>query len=386
MRKKYIPLFFLLLWSLSSLAQQDSVAPKKLNLLKNMHMIANMQMGFRSDFYNDSYKSSNFKVEQFRLEIKGDVSKKVSYRFRHRYTSTFEPQPIDHIIKGVDLAYVKLKLNKKWTLTIGKQAADWGGIEFDLNPIDIYEYADFLEYADNFLTGVSVNMQASENHSFGFQVLNTRTSTFSDLYGNVPDIKEAKTPLAGVLNWRGTFFDGKLNTIWSYSAFTEAQGYFMNYIALGQQLNLGKLAIAYDFKISLEDIDRTGVVSATKNKVGNEKWQWNVDNTLYYSHWTRISYEVVPKWSLRLDAFVDIAKWKFDKLEGKNTDDFRTAYGFVPRVEYTPWEEVNLKFYLGYVGRFYYYSDFAKTSEYFTAKDYNTGRVIFGIISPLHIF
>jgi long-subunit fatty acid transport protein len=32
--------------------------------------------------------------------------------------------------------------------------ADWGAWEFDWNPIDIYEYSDIVEYADNFLTGV----------------------------------------------------------------------------------------------------------------------------------------------------------------------------------------------------------------------------------------
>jgi hypothetical protein len=31
--------------------------------------------------------------------------------------------------------------------------ADWGAWEFDWNPIDIYEYSDIVEYADNFLSG-----------------------------------------------------------------------------------------------------------------------------------------------------------------------------------------------------------------------------------------
>ena len=157
MRYKLILIF--LVFTTSLYAQKDSISSKKSNLLKNMDVFTNMQMGFRNDFHNGEYQSSNFKIEQFRLEIKGDVSKNVSYRFRHRYTSSFEPQAIDKIIKGVDLAYVKMKLNEKFTLTVGKQAADWGGIEFDINPIDIYEYADFLEYADNFLTGAGISYQ-----------------------------------------------------------------------------------------------------------------------------------------------------------------------------------------------------------------------------------
>jgi hypothetical protein len=37
----------------------------------------------------------------------------------------------------------------------------------------------------------------------------------------------------------------------------------MNYIALGNQLTLKKFALAYDFQISDEGLDRTGIVSAT---------------------------------------------------------------------------------------------------------------------------
>ena len=87
------------------------IPEEKQNLLKNIDMIANMQMGFRSDFINGENMSSQFKFEQFRLEIKGHVTEKVYFRFRHRYTSTFEPQSIDKIIKGVDFAYLRFDLS-----------------------------------------------------------------------------------------------------------------------------------------------------------------------------------------------------------------------------------------------------------------------------------
>ncbi len=141
--------------------------------------------------------------------------------------------------------------------------ADWGGIEFDMNPIDIYEYSDIIEMADNFLTGVGVSYQFHKNHSFTFQALNSRTKTFNELYGDQPNMTESKFPLMLVGNWRGSFFNGKFNTIWSYAIFSEAENIFMNYIALGNQLRLGKFTIEYDFKWSSEDLDRTGIVSST---------------------------------------------------------------------------------------------------------------------------
>ena len=142
------------------------IPTSKQSLLKNIDMIANTQMGFRSDFYEGEHVESKFRVEQFRLEIKGYVHEKIYFRFRHRYTSSFEPQSIDKIIKGVDFFYLTFTLSDKVNLTLGKTYADWGGIEFDLNPIDIFEYSDIIEQADNFLTGVGVYWQATERNGF----------------------------------------------------------------------------------------------------------------------------------------------------------------------------------------------------------------------------
>jgi hypothetical protein len=82
---------------------------------------------------------------------------------------------------------------------------------------------------------------------------------------------------------------------------------------------------------------------------------------------------------------MDCALWKDDLDPQKTEDKFRTSYGYVPTLEFFPWKDFNLKFYLGYVGRSYKYSDYAKTRPGLQLKDYTTGRVIIGIISPLTI-
>ena len=88
------------------------------------------------------------------------------------------------------------------------------------------------------------------------------------MYGTQPNFTESKAPLAFVANWRGSLFDGKLKTIWSYSLFNEAQdaegkNANMNYIALGNEFNFGKFRFIYDFKWSDEELDRTTIVSET---------------------------------------------------------------------------------------------------------------------------
>ena len=56
----------------------------KQGLLKNMSMIANMRFAERNEFTNGDFTGSRFENEQFRLEIKGQVTDKVYFRFRDR--------------------------------------------------------------------------------------------------------------------------------------------------------------------------------------------------------------------------------------------------------------------------------------------------------------
>jgi len=389
MRTKFtLILLCLILSGLAEAQQRQSdtasfrtiIPVEKQSLMKNVDIIANMQMGFRNDFQNDAYLGSKFKFEQFRLEIKGYVHEKVFFRFRHRYTSTFEPQSIDKIIKGVDFAYLRFDLSDKWQFTLGKTYADWGGYEFDLNPIDIYEYSDIIEMADNFLFGAGIYYQATKNHGISFQILNSRTGTFEELYDSIPTIESSKAALAGVINWRGSFWDGKFTTLWSYSLFNEAQNTFKNYIALGNMLKLRKLTLMYDYKLSQEDLDRTGIIS---NDMPDEIYNYALRNTLYSSHWLRVDYRFVPRWQISFVGVIDDAKWMSDVDPQKDTDDWRTAYTVIPTLEFFPWEDLNLKFFLGWVGRSFNYSDY--TQSRFGLTDYSTGRVIIGIISPLHV-
>ena len=389
--RKYIStLMFLLIVSViqAQLRQADtssvyrSIIPvEKQELLKNIDMIANMQMGFRADFRDAELVEAKFRIDQFRLEIRGYVHKKVYFRFRHRYTSNFQPLSIDKIIKGVDFAYLRFDVSDKVQLTIGKTFADWGGVEFDMNPINIYEYSDIIEQADNFLTGIGVYYQFAKNHGLSFQILNSRTETFEEIYQGLPGLEASKIPLAGVINWRGSFADGKFTTLWSYSLFSEAKNTFKNYIALGNQLKLNKFKISYDFKWSLEDLDRTGLISGD---VPDDLYPYALENTLYYSHWLKFDYRFFDKWQFSFVGFIDQSKWLDDIDPQKTSDDWRTSYGYIPTIEYFPWKNLNLKFFVGYVGRIYNYSDYAKSR--IGIEDYNTGRFMFGLISPLHIF
>jgi hypothetical protein len=200
-------------------------------------------------------------------------------------------------------------------------------------------------------------------------------------------LEESKVPLAFVVNGRGSLFDGKFNTIWSYALHNEARDTVqdkpavMNYFALGNQLKLGKLTIEYDYKISMEDLDRTSIVSTT---VPDNLYPFALKNTLYIGHWLHVYYRINPKINIAFVGMMDLAKYKDNIDPLKTSDDIRTAWGFIPTFEYYPFQNLNLRFYANWIGRNYQYSDYAKSR--FKAVDYTTGRFAIGFVTPLGIF
>ena len=381
----------LLMWAQKQERQTgDTITYKSLipevkqGLLKNMSMIANMQFGLRNEFFNGEYVQTRFRNEQFRLEIRGKVHDKVYFRFRDRYTRAQTSESVDNLSRSVDLAYIRVDATDKFSISAGKLCADWGGFEFDYNPIDIYEYSDIIEYADNFLTGVGASYQANSNHQFTVQVLDSRTKTFDELYGQQPNFTESKTPLAFVANWRGSLFDGKVKTIWSYSLFNEAENANMNYIALGTELTLGKFVVAYDYQWSDEQLDRTHIVS---DVVPDSLYPYALAKTNYVGHWVHLHYRISPKINIALFGMLDVAEWKNSFNDPENLtgeEHIRDAWGYIPVIEYYPYPDLNLRFFANWVGRSYVYSDYAKSR--FGAADYTTGRFTIGFISPLGIF
>jgi len=354
------------------------IPEEKQGLLKNMSMIANMRFAEQNNFNTGTYTGSKFVNEQFRLEIKGQVHKKVYFRFRDRYTRAQTSESVDNISRSTDMAYIRVDVTDRFNISAGKMCASWGAFEFDYNPIDVYEYSDIIEYADNFLTGVRFGIKMNPKHNLTFEVLDSRTKTFTELYGNQPNKVESKAPLAFVANWTGSLFNGHYNTIWSYAFHTEAENTYMNYIALGNEFKFGKLTFVYDFKYSDEDLDRTGIIS---DLIPDNVYAPALENTVYIGHWVHVHYRVNKKWNLSMFGMLDQAQW----MAGGQTNKIRDAWGYIPTLEFYPWDNLNMRFYVNYVGRVYRYTDFAKDAQ-IGLTDYTTGRFAIGFMSPLGIF
>ena len=331
---------------------------------------------------NQAGKSGKFNMRQLRIEAKGQVNDWLSYRWRQRLNRPNNVKTasgddyIDNMPTSIDIAGIGVKLNDKWSLFAGKQCANYGGVEFDLNPIEIYEYSDMIDNMDNFMTGVNIGYDATPNHQFNFQVLNSLNSTFEDKYGNVP-VEMTKLPLVYTLNWCGNF-NNVFKTRWSASIMNQAKDKNMTYIALGNELSLGKFGMFLDFMYSKEDIDRKRIMTSMLGGGAS------LPSAEYMSIVTKLNYRFKPNWNVFVKGMYETASLG-KNIETEGGEEFekgkyRTSLGYLAGLEYYPMENSNLHFFLTYVGRKYNYTSKADL------KDFDTNRVSVGFIYQLQMF
>ena len=135
---------------------------------KKFNMYFNFQSSFDLEKVKDQDMTAQFKARQLRLEVRGDITDRIFYRFRHRLNKSNAATSLDNLAKATDMLYAGFRLDDKWALTAGKMCQAWGGFEFDLNPMNIYEYSDFVDHMDNFMLGAMITYAPNKNHEFNF--------------------------------------------------------------------------------------------------------------------------------------------------------------------------------------------------------------------------
>lgn len=338
------------------------------------NLFLNMQGSFDLKF-NRGFDEGNFYMRQLRIEAKGQLNNWLSYRYRQRLNRPNNgADKIDNLPTSIDIAGLGIKLNDKFSLFAGKQCAAYGGIEFDLNPIEIYEYVDMIEYMSNFMTGLNVAYQVTPMHQLQLQILNSNNSSVVDTYG--AGLTKAKLPLVYTLNWNGNF-SNVYKTRWSASVMNETKGNHMYYFALGNELTLGKFNGYLDFMYSKEEIDRKGIITSMTGLENDH----NASDAAYMSWVLKMNYRIAPKWNVFVKGMYETAsttKTRGNIEKGK----YRTSWGYLGGLEFYPMK-TNLHFFLTYVGRSYVYTDRAKALG---QDDYNTNRLSLGFIYQLPVF
>ena len=359
-----------------SLFEKVTKIEKKLD---NFHFLLNLNNSFDVNQGDGKFQNAKFNMRQIRIEAKGNINKTFSFRWRQRLNRNNSPAPdgIDNMpASSIDVAGIGVKTSDVFSMFLGKQCAAYGGMEFDLNPIEIYEYSDMVDYMSNFLTGANFQFQLHPNHQLQLQVLDSRSASMEDMYGQ--GYEQSKVPLVYTVNWNGSF-GGVFNTRWSYSIMSQAEGYQSHYFALGNELNLDKFNAFFDVMYMREGIDREGIISGI---VGNNAQGGHLNDAEYLSFVLKAQYRFSPKWNIFVKGMLEnegLSKANGEIEKGK----YRTAYGYLAGIEFYPLNNSNLHFFLTYVGRHYSYTDRAK---FYGNENYSTNRISLGYIWQLPMF
>ena len=366
-----------------SLYEQISGVKKKTDKF-NLYM--NMNGSFDAMFDADGFDQGKFNMRQLRIEAKGNVNEWLSYRWRQRLNRPNNGGGmIDNLPTSIDIAGIGVKLGDNFSLFAGKQCAAYGGLEFDANPIEIYEYSDMIEYMSNFMTGINIGYDFLGSQQLNFQVLNSLNGPFTDMYHFTPELMETlklentKLPLVYTLNWNGNF-GNIFKTRWSASLMSQAEGKNLYYYVLGNELTLGNFNMYFDFMLSNDDIDRGGIIT---EMIGFED-DHNVYNTSYMSLVTKLNYRFAGKWNVFVKGMYETASVT-EATETIEKGKYRTSFGYLGGLEYYPMQS-NLHFFLTYVGRTYKYEARATNFNPEDNKDHSTNRVSLGFIYQLPMF
>ena len=304
---------------------------------KKFNMYFNFQGSFDVEKAKDQDMTAKFYARQLRWEVRGDITDRIFYRFRHRLNKSNARASLDNLAKATDMLYAGFRLDDKWTLTAGKMCQAWGGFEFDLNPMNIYEYSDFLENMDNFMLGAMITYAPNENHEFNFQITDVRNDKFADIYGTTsPTISESKAPLTYIFNWNGNLFDNLIQTRWGGGLQSEADGYNNWLLMLGTKLNLPKFQVFFDYMMANEQLDRLKYTPMSGTTL--------VKDAKYNSFVLKAEYQSVPHWNI-------FAQGMYETAKNDLTDNKMTGIGYFAGVEYLPFEKQDLRFFLAYIGR-----------------------------------
>ena len=347
------------------------------NLYMNMHGAFDAK--FNQDGRNGLSQGA-FNMRQLRIEAKGNVTSWLSYRWRQRLNRSNDGNGmIDNLPNSIDYAGIGIKFNDKFSLFAGKQAAAYGGFEYDLNPIEIYQYSEMINNMSNFMTGVTLNYDVTPNQQFQFQILDSRNGSQEETYG--AGLEESRLPLVYSFAWNANMFNNKWQTRWSASIMEETHGKYMYYFALGNQFNFSPRCNMYiDLMSSTEQLDRKGIMT---NIFGGRTifGGHNMYNTMYNSLVAKVNYRVVPKWNIFAKGMLESAA--VYKSEGNAAEgNYRTSLGYIAGVEYYPMD-TNLHFYLAFIGQSHFFTERAKVLG---NSDYSTQRVSLGFIYQLPLF
>ncbi len=329
-----------------SLAERVFGLEKKSEKLK---VNLGVQSFFEHPLNDDESQRARFKVHELRIQAHGELSRQLSFDWRQRLNRAADGSSFaDNLSNAIDIAGVDWHPNEKVSFFFGRQYARFGGIEYDMNPVDIYQYSDLVDYMTCYTTGVNFAWNLHPQHQVQLQILNAYNDSFEDRYQVTADVAtRTRYPLLYTTHWNGTFLQGALHMRYAVSLGHLAKERNLWYFTAGHLIRPTRNIDGYiDLTYSIEGLDDKGIMSM---RYGGGK-------TL-----TDVKYAaLVSKWNFRIDKSINLfAKGMYEHgyapAQYGNTSHTRHSYGYMGGVEYYP-TETNFRLFLTYIGRHYRYN------------------------------
>lgn len=396
--KKIIMMFAALAMTMGANAQGNNIGMgggdgdiqsihERITKLEKKNDMFNLYFNYAASFQAEHNSLSDewgtkFANKQLRIEIKGNLTDKLYYRLRHRLNKATDAKGEDNFAKATDIMMVGYNFNDKLSISGGKMCQIWGGFEFDENPMYIYQYSDMVDYMDNFMAGVTVSYKPIPTQEIAVEISNSYNGKFADEYGDeavvvnndeAHALQKSKNPLTYIINWNGSFFDGKLNTRWAWGLQTQAKGKYSRMLTLGQQLNLPKFQWYFDYMGAFDDLDRLKIATNELRDAfvgGDAPGNVYLGKVHYNSFITKANWQFAPSWNLMLKGMYETAS--VTKME--QFKNYRKSFGYMGSIEYYPAKQQDFRLFLAYVGRKFDYSTKCGL------KDYNTDRIELGFM------
>ena len=195
-----------------------------------------IKLGTRVDYQRVYQKSdlmeepTGFKGNNLMISIQGNLTERFSYRFRQRISQT---KSNASFFDGTDYMWLQYAINDRWDVRAGKIAIEFGSTEYQREPSEQYVFADFWNYPSCYLFGINLGYNLTANDRLVFQAAESPFRTADD------------ETYSYAVSWYGNH--GRFHTMYTANMQEYRRGKFIYYIALGNQLNLGKVLLNFDY-------------------------------------------------------------------------------------------------------------------------------------------
>ena len=369
-----------------SIFERVTKLPKR---TKAFNLNLEMQATFNANFFNKKLDEAAFRFNQVKLEANGEVNDRLFYWYRQNLNQGNEALSLENLPESIEYALIGYRLTDKLTITAGKQDVAWGGFEYDLNPLDIYEYSDMNEYLNCYFTGVTLGYELTPSQELRIQVTDNRLGSLEEAYGTLPEgTRKPTAPLFYTLNWNSSYLDETLNLRYSITASEQAKNKWMYMAWAGHQIEVGLFNAYFDVMYTRGALDPLGILS--EGYTPEEKGEDDAEatsypcalNADYLSLVAEANYRFHPKWNLFTKGMYETASI-YKSTEQWVSGKYRTAWGYQAGVEFYPMADENLHIFLMGAGRTYNLTEKAKSIG---ASIDNTARLTVGFIYSLPLY